>query len=272
MGHFAVVRDQPAAQVDAARRLQAAVAAHAMLVQDRLDVAEEAYRPVAPRRRHGDRRLAGQGQRVPGLFLQRRDAPGLVTADAGPALAALKADEAPHPPQFHAVLVQQLKIHGRVGGHAEVSTAVGLDRHVAQDPDGRPIRQVLPLRAGTAVTMILAITMAAERVVVRPADGLGDPQVPDARRVDAVAAVSDIADRAHGVVHRRVRHVRQYRRLGTRPQGDREPAGNRRIAVDQLLVAKHVDQVQPVAVGNGGRGAVGVVHQEDLSDNAQGVP
>ena len=40
--------------------------------------------------------------------------------------------------KFHPVLVEQLEVHGRIGGDAEMGAAVAFDRHVAEDPDRRP--------------------------------------------------------------------------------------------------------------------------------------
>ena len=86
-------------------------------------------------------------------------------------LARLEADERPHAAQLHVVLVEQLEVEGRIGRHAELRAAVGLDRHVAQHADRVPVdHHRLDVRL---------VALAAVGVAVGPGDPLADAKVLD---------------------------------------------------------------------------------------------
>jgi len=234
-----VARGESAGEIQPGRRLQPRVAARAVLVEHRLHVAQEADRPVAPGRGHGNRGLAGQGQREgrrgPGLLA------GLVAADAGAGLARLEADERPHAPQLHVVGVEELEVEGRIDRHAEMRAAIGLDRHLAQHADRVPVdHHRLHVRL---------VALPAVGVAVGPGDALGDAQVLGLRRGNARGPLGRVLQRAEGVGDAGVGHVGQDGRAGPGPQRNRMKAGDRRIAVDQLLGPVDVDQVEGVSGG-----------------------
>ena len=84
-------RGQPAREIEITRRLQSAVACHAVPIEDRLNIAEEIQWLQAPGRRHRDGRLAHSGQQ-PGRR-RRGNRLGFMAAHTAPKLTGLEADE-----------------------------------------------------------------------------------------------------------------------------------------------------------------------------------
>src|SRR5690348_13459163 len=111
-----------------------------MIVQDGLNIAKETYRAVSPRRKkHG----GGRARRRQWWRGKARDKVArFMASGAAPLFAGLKAEEAPHAPQLHPVLVKQLEINRFVRRDAEVRAAIFFHRHVAQDMNGSPVDQV----------------------------------------------------------------------------------------------------------------------------------
>jgi len=134
-----IVRNETSGKVQSACGLKPGMAPDTVLVQHRLNVAQKTDGPVAPGRGYQSGRLARQRSHRLARGQCRLGRAGFVATGAAARFARLKTDERTHAPQFAAVLVEELEIHGRVGGHDEVGASVRGYRHIAEDPYGCPI-------------------------------------------------------------------------------------------------------------------------------------
>ncbi len=119
---------QPAEEVEIAGRLEAAVALDAVPIENRLNIAQETDGARAPRRQQWLRGREGGRERV--RCVTRCDTARFMTSGTGALFSRLQTDETSHPPQFHPVLIEQLKIDRRVRRHSEVNAPVRFDRYV----------------------------------------------------------------------------------------------------------------------------------------------
>ena len=243
-------------EVEAGLRLVARVAADAAAVEDGLDeplVAEEFL--VTPRRRGRDVGLAqngtaGGGEGGGGALL------GLVAASAAAPLAGQEGDVAAHAAELHVARVEGLEVDGRVDGHGEVGRAVGLDRHRAEHAHGRPGPEAELPRPRVPWEP----SHRADLAVEGPADPLEDADVLHGAPGDAVEAVVDVGHVADGAfdLGLDVGHDGRPRPLA---DGDGRHAREDGVAVNELLVAVDVEQVDGEARGGAGA-AVGVGGEE----------
>ena len=135
-----------------------------------------------------------------------------------------------------------------------MGAAIALDRHVAQNANRGPVDQV---RA------FLSIALAAELVVVGPANRFGHADIADAVG-DFLGAEAHIANDAGGAVFGQVHELGKHWRAGPGPQRHRHEAGDGRVAVDEFLVAENINHVEGVTLGVRFLVRVGVRGQEAL--------
>ena len=221
-----------------ARRLAVVVARDAVAIEDRLHLGDvvELARPAVPRLELAGRPLHG-GRQV--LGRHRRPA-ALVAAHASGRLAGPHDRAAPHRLDHHPPLVQELEIDERVGGHGEVGTAVGLDRHGAQDA---LVVEVVPGHAGR-----LGAGAAVPR---QPGPEPFFGRFDHAQRLDRAPL-----DPFHGSASIDVGHVKSAlvlcqvalrgQRRRRRPRGQRHGIeAAQPLGVQEHFVAEDVDEPQP---------------------------
>ena len=125
--------------------LRAVVAAHAVLVQHRLDLALEAESPRGAVERSDFARLTDHGG---GRSGQGSHVLAFVATDAGEPLAGHGDRPTPHQLQGLTVLVQRLHGERRVGRHLEAGRTVRHRRARSRESAWRPIRPPCPSSSG----------------------------------------------------------------------------------------------------------------------------
>jgi hypothetical protein len=231
-----------AAQIDLAVHAVRVVAAHAVPVQDGLDVAREIHHVGKIVEGFDSPRRSGQ-QRRTGRLRQRRPQTRFVAAHAADGFARRDAHKALHPLHRQIMFVQRDKKQRSHRRHFEIGRSVRLDRHRAQDPGqrerascaGRPHAAREVGRLGQLLQNQQPLDLAASHALHVPA------LVDVAQQQPARAAVR--------VDARRDRRLARPRRQRTWFVAVQAVARERR-AVDQLGGSLPVHQVQAAVVGH----------------------